>query len=160
MPIPVPCQCGRTLNAPVGAAGRKVRCPHCKAVLDVPIPDLEEDDGEDFNPFVKAPTHAGPVIVQSTPSLKARPIAIPPEPWYYRFIAFFFGLLSFLGVLQFGITIYFISTTSITPDFEVVERVKWIIASSFLMLATWCSTAPMLLILDQARNVRAVRYRR
>ncbi len=36
MSIPVKCKCGKVLNVPDSFAGKKGKCPHCKAVLDIP----------------------------------------------------------------------------------------------------------------------------
>jgi len=36
MPIQIRCQCGKSLNAPDGAAGKAVKCPACQKVLKVP----------------------------------------------------------------------------------------------------------------------------
>ncbi len=41
MPIRIVCACGKTLNAPDEAAGHRVKCPGCGAILDVPSPELE-----------------------------------------------------------------------------------------------------------------------
>jgi len=38
MPIPVRCSCGKTLAVKEEHAGKKVRCPACRAVLEVPAP--------------------------------------------------------------------------------------------------------------------------
>ena len=39
MPIPLKCDCGRSLRVKDELAGRKVRCPVCKSVLTVPQAD-------------------------------------------------------------------------------------------------------------------------
>src|SRR5262245_20938896 len=54
MPIPLTCDCGKSLRAPDGLAGKKVRCPACNAVLPVPLPakkkrqdeEIDEEDAE------------------------------------------------------------------------------------------------------------------
>jgi hypothetical protein len=64
MPIPLSCQCGRSLRVKDEFAGRKVKCPSCAAVLAVPKPEpepvpseedeaynvLSEDSGEEARP--------------------------------------------------------------------------------------------------------------
>jgi hypothetical protein len=56
MPIVVSCECGRTLRAKDEAAGRKVRCPACGAIVAVAAPDEYEDVSNDtFSPPVTAP---------------------------------------------------------------------------------------------------------
>ena len=39
--------CGQPLAVPDTAAGRKVRCPHCRAMFAVPSVELEDPDDED-----------------------------------------------------------------------------------------------------------------
>jgi hypothetical protein len=49
MPIEVSCECGRTLRAKDEAAGRKVRCPACGAIIEVPA-ELEEVGDDTYDP--------------------------------------------------------------------------------------------------------------
>lgn len=49
MPIKFNCsECGKTINAPDAAAGKKGRCPQCSAVMEIPLPpppaEQEDDD--------------------------------------------------------------------------------------------------------------------
>jgi hypothetical protein len=44
MPIPVQCDCGRSLRIKDELAGRKVKCPQCGAVLVVPQPEPSAED--------------------------------------------------------------------------------------------------------------------
>ena len=49
MPILVHCDCGKATKVRDELAGKKIRCPKCKAVMEVPEPlvePLEEDDPE------------------------------------------------------------------------------------------------------------------
>lgn len=49
MPITVACDCGKNLRVKEEHAGRKVRCPGCRAAVLVPVPaseDAEEDAGD------------------------------------------------------------------------------------------------------------------
>ena len=46
MPILVKCECGRSLRVKDEAAGRRIKCPDCEAVLRVPKPE-EPDVVED-----------------------------------------------------------------------------------------------------------------
>jgi hypothetical protein len=51
MPIPIKCACGKALAAPDATAGKKVRCPGCMAVIDVPqLPTLLEAVGAEVVP--------------------------------------------------------------------------------------------------------------
>lgn len=42
MPILVSCECGKTLRAPDHLAGKRVKCPTCASILDVPLDEEEE----------------------------------------------------------------------------------------------------------------------
>ncbi len=44
MPIPLQCDCGRSLRIKDELAGRKVKCPQCAAVLVVPLPEAPAED--------------------------------------------------------------------------------------------------------------------
>lgn len=48
MPIRIECSdCGTALKVKEQAAGRKIRCPHCEAVIQVPAENEESDDADD-----------------------------------------------------------------------------------------------------------------
>ena len=44
MPIPVTCDCGRSMRVKDDVAGRKIRCPCCSAVLTVPKPEPDAEE--------------------------------------------------------------------------------------------------------------------
>lgn len=45
MPIPFECTgCGKKLKVKDDAAGKRIKCPDCQAVLTVPKPEVDEDD--------------------------------------------------------------------------------------------------------------------
>jgi hypothetical protein len=48
MPIPLTCTCGRSLKARDELAGRRVRCPDCKNVLEVPDPNAPKDPEDEI----------------------------------------------------------------------------------------------------------------
>jgi lipopolysaccharide-induced tumor necrosis factor-alpha factor len=72
MPILVTCPtCGTNAAAPDNAGGKKVKCPKCQAILDVPAPQA---------PVVEVAPPAAPVA-QYTPPPSAYPPPVPePEP--------------------------------------------------------------------------------
>jgi hypothetical protein len=47
MPIPLTCDCGRTMRVKEELAGRKIRCPGCTAILAVPKPETPPDAEEE-----------------------------------------------------------------------------------------------------------------
>jgi phage FluMu protein Com len=60
MAISIHCPgCGKKLNAPDSAAGRKARCPHCKTVVTLPMMGAPQEDEV----------------------LDAEPVAAPPPPY-------------------------------------------------------------------------------
>jgi hypothetical protein len=42
MPIPVTCRCGKKMNVKDEAAGKRVRCPACQQLVNIPVPEAEE----------------------------------------------------------------------------------------------------------------------
>jgi hypothetical protein len=93
MPISLKCACGRALRAKDELAGRKVRCPQCSAVLNVPQaarkqPAREEIlDAELLEPPVRA---AAPPVARASDSYAAetgagdepRPVRRPKPPTF------------------------------------------------------------------------------
>lgn len=57
MPISMKCpQCGKKLNAPDSAAGKRARCPHCKTIVTLPVPSAPPpDELLDAEPMQEAP---------------------------------------------------------------------------------------------------------
>ncbi len=66
MPIQLKCVCGKTLIVPDSAAGKKARCPKCKALNDVPdeeeaaVEMIEEDEEVEERREPKPPAPAPP----------------------------------------------------------------------------------------------------
>jgi hypothetical protein len=73
MPIAVSCTCGRAMQIKDEFAGRKVRCPDCRGVVEVPEPHLLTDELEVLN---VAPPEADVDTKPSRASVTAR----PPRP--------------------------------------------------------------------------------
>jgi hypothetical protein len=83
MPIPLTCTCGRSLKARDELAGRKVRCPDCKNVLEVPDPNAPKDpEDEILNVLLADDPPAGDeesqAAVRAEPPPVPREISIPP----------------------------------------------------------------------------------
>src|SRR5437763_1162837 len=56
MPIALTCpSCGRKLNAPDSAAGRKLKCPKCGSGVEVPIGVEDEHPDTGAKPITKPP---------------------------------------------------------------------------------------------------------
>ena len=67
MPIPVHCDCGKSMKVKDELAGRKIRCPECKIVVVVPRPqEVKLPEDEALN-----------VLLTAEPP---RPIKPPPPP--------------------------------------------------------------------------------
>jgi hypothetical protein len=54
MPIPMQCACGKSLKVKDEAAGRKVRCPGCAAILPVPKPEAPKEADDEALEFLLA----------------------------------------------------------------------------------------------------------
>lgn len=78
MPLSVACQqCGKTLRAPEAMAGKRARCPNCKAVVD--IPRIEPDPAESQSDVYSISQESLP----PRPTFAERPpIARSPEEAY------------------------------------------------------------------------------
>ncbi len=65
MPLQIQCPCGKRLQVPDTAAGKRVKCPACQTVLaiEAPPPVVEEDEFE---------------VVEEEPRPKAKPAAKKP----------------------------------------------------------------------------------
>lgn len=74
MPTDLKCSCGRILSVPDAYAGKRVRCPACQAVIDVPPPAANSPEDEAFPEgfFEGAPSDLPPL---------EEPAA--PERWQY-----------------------------------------------------------------------------
>src|SRR5439155_27210232 len=77
MPISIKCpECGRKLNAPDSAAGRRARCPQCKAVVTLPAAGTQVgDEVLDAEPVSAPPQAAG---IGAAPPI---PMADEPDPF-------------------------------------------------------------------------------
>jgi hypothetical protein len=92
MPLPISCDCGRTLRVKDELAGRKVRCPSCSKILLVPKPepDIEEaalgallEEGPEDVPVAR-PAPASQAVTKKMeqvrpPAPRSQPAAPPPK---------------------------------------------------------------------------------
>ncbi len=76
-PIRMTCSCGTRLKAPAHTAGRRIKCPKCAKVLDVPVPEPAEPEVDDVpeegDPSalleeLAAQARAAPSAAQHTPA--------------------------------------------------------------------------------------------
>jgi hypothetical protein len=89
------------------------------------------------------------------------PAVIPPEPFYYGFLAGFATLTLVLGLIGFGIA-FIVALVSVTADNggSVPAFAGPMIGASIAgMFGVTLATTPILLAVDMARNLRAIRYR-
>lgn len=106
-------------------------CPHCQGRLP------------DESPFV---------VVDAKAPRQARPAKMPAKPWFYSVMA----VVAYAWAL--GGTLVFLFACWGSQGAE--DRFGIIAGSLVFMVSTWILAAPMLVLLDTARNVRALRYRR
>src|SRR5215467_5808331 len=76
MPISMKCpQCGKKLNAPDSAAGKRARCPHCKTIVTLPAAGSPPpDELLDAEPMQEQPQDEYGIA----PSGGQEPAAAPP----------------------------------------------------------------------------------
>ena len=93
MSIPVECACGRTLHLRSELAGKRVKCPNCGGVLNVPAPEsdpeddaanmLLEDDGDSSPPpreqqvTARPPLPSAPIGPPASRPSYAQPLGDP-----------------------------------------------------------------------------------
>jgi hypothetical protein len=83
MPIPLKCDCGRSLRVKDELAGRKVRCPVCKCVLAVPQADQPLEVIPAESPFSGArasDSDSPPLVRRKYPSTPEEDVDPEPKP--------------------------------------------------------------------------------
>lgn len=153
-------RCRRILRAPDEAAARTVSCPSCQGRVRFPAAELAapQEPVQEFT--ISAGTSkasAGDLDFEAPP--EPRPVwsyPPPPEPWYYNFTAKFLGGIVFIGCLLAAICI--IVGFYIEGEQSVVDIMLRIAVALFVLFVTGLVTAPGLIFLDMARNIRAMRY--
>lgn len=86
--------------------------------------------------------------------------AVPPEPWYYGFLVFYALACIVLGAGQFLVVLGIAATAeSDRPGGSVVSS-TFVFLSLGWMLGLTLVASPILLAVDAARNIRAIRYER
>ena len=72
MAIRVTCQhCGKALNAPESATGKKAKCPGCGAIFTISAPETEEVLLSEASPEVKQTSDSTPQMQTASSSLKS-----------------------------------------------------------------------------------------
>lgn len=73
------CSCGEMLTAEDFLSGRRIRCPKCWNVVELPgeLQPLPADSGEQFHPPVPVPP---PPAVAATDTTPADSLPLPPTP--------------------------------------------------------------------------------
>jgi len=84
MPISLLCgACDAALTAPDAAAGKRVKCRKCGAILEVPLPEPDANSDPDFEVVEEAPTMMMPPLKKAPPPASAKappPAATKPKP--------------------------------------------------------------------------------
>ena len=79
MPIPLVCDaCHVKLNAPDAAAGKRVKCPKCGKLLEIPNPQADFEVIEE-SPTMMLPTPSLPAMKSSLPTTKPKPKPVTTE---------------------------------------------------------------------------------
>jgi hypothetical protein len=73
MPIPVQCSCGKLCRAKDEAAGKRVRCPKCGNILQVPSAS-DQAEAVALELLLAAPSASAPLSIES------EPVAPTPPP--------------------------------------------------------------------------------
>jgi hypothetical protein len=85
---------------------------------------------------------------------------MPKEPWYYGFLAGYARLVAVIAVLPFVATLIVLAiTVSRNPD-SAADTIIPVLTTAGVLLLTLLFVAPILILVDLARNIRAMRYGR
>jgi hypothetical protein len=175
MPIAIECRgCGFRADVPDVFAGRAAKCRRCGARVGVPagegglvaaaIPEL--DTARVAFPSIATDDAEGPA---ARPPRDGRhldaawAIVAGPEPWYYRFLAGYAYLILGSGVLAGSLWLAAsILVASAAPDPEGAPLRPLTLALAAvpaigLVLGSLLVAAPILLAVDAARTLRAIR---
>lgn len=149
MPVEVFCTCGKKYEIPDGNGGKQFRCRQCRSVNTVPQdPVFAPDDGAGLDVDTSEPLGSGYRV--STSSYDRTPMG---EPWYYSLLS---GWTKFVWVLGLGLGGLVAVVGLRTPETALIG----VIAGGVIALMSSLFAAPTLLLVDLARNVRAIRHRR
>ncbi len=184
MSISVTCQCGKTFGVDDRHAGRMGRCKACgasvripPAPVDVPVsvaPDEAPSNDDalaamippDVSPAIFAPDPPAALIASCALVMPldvrlVAPQAVPPEPWYFgaivsvAWISLVIGLsASMIGVL-FGLNML-ANVHGESDGYAAAFVFLQSLAAAWVAVLT---SAPMFLVVDAARNLRAIRIR-
>lgn len=175
MTIEITCQCGKVLHAPESAIGRKGRCKGCGTVIEIVAPEPEPDIRLE-EPDEPAPDDIGinlPITVEEddedphglVPPARPTPAQLdvparqmPPEPWYYGVLAGYATLCIILGIAQFVIVLIVAVTLANEKSGAGAPSAMFVFMSLGSMLGLTLVASPILLVVDAARNLRAIRY--
>jgi hypothetical protein len=164
--IEVKCVCGRVYSALDSSAGKKIKCKGCGTFLVVPLlapsallfdqPDDEPADPPEYRaPPADDPAPPTSLFLDIPPPVPAT--APPREPWFYRFLESYAWFCIIVGIVQFAIVA---SLTLASLDWQALSfssLVPALISLAVLLEITLVS-CPILLAVDAARNLRAIRF--
>lgn len=165
MPITFRCQgCGKPMTAGDDLAGMKARCKRCGETIVIP-PPTDPDD-----PFPVAPDPPADPAPASDP---ARPpgfgeggVGTTPgpdaEPWYYKVLEVYAVAVLFVGCSQAPLGLIIGLNILLEPSRPEAAAPSpgggaVLMGSLALLLGSILAAAPILLLVDLARNVRAMR---
>jgi len=158
MAIEITCTCGRILNAPDSAIGKKGRCKGCGKVIDIVTPPEPEKQNRVPDLGIQMEDEDVPVDPRLAPPPPPS-VKIPPEPFYYGFLVFYAYTCITLGIVQFVVFLGLAVVAAQYADYgQSVVLGSTVLWSLGVMLGVVLVSCPVLLAVDAARNVRAMRY--
>lgn len=164
--IEITCQCGRMLKAPDSAIGKKGRCKGCGSEVEILPPVVDEPETVDDEPMpdlaINVDEEDAPLDPKVGPPVPKPNPAMPPEPWFYGFLDGYAKLCVGLAVVQFllvlcGAVIGILTTMSENQRIPLVAGTVVLVSLAW-MLGIILVSCPILLAVDAARNLRAMRF--
>lgn len=156
---------GLNLNAVPGMTGDTVDLgirfddPRKSARSGPPLADLMP--GLAVPPaFSAQPGATAPLPALSPPAPKPAAMPMPVEPWYYWFLDVYALICIGLGVLQFAVVLLvYLATSDPAIDKPAAVSGYHVLVSFATLIGSGLVAAPVLLLVDLARNIRVMRWK-
>lgn len=162
--------CGAVLTIPIPNASYEVEPSYAPA--EGAVKRENADDSEAYHPVTVFPT--APVAAVSPPPTVVKiaatnpdsdshvPILVPPEPWYYRFLELFAQIIMVFGLLAPGLLcavgVFVLFFDDRAAKDSVPTGLIFLGAGAAAAVPVLLVSAPILLAVDAARNLRAIRH--
>ena len=147
--------CGKTSRAPASSAGKRGRCRGCGGEVLIPDPSVSV--------FLPKRGTAAASQLPSDPDIKVAP-RVPAEPWFYGFLEKYaqvvmgLGLVACGGSVLVGLAGFAMIMGGHASGVDAMTPFLATLGGALGIIPILLAAAPVLLAVDAARNLRALRY--